>query len=600
MPSLNWIGKSAVVAHHKQVPFRLLKCRADLSVGDPQAGNLLVQGDNLEALKALLPYYAGQVKCIYIDPPYNTGNEEWVYNDAMNSPEMRDWLGKVVGGESEDLSRHDKWLCMMYPRLQLLRQFLQEDGVILISIDDFEAYHLRCLLDEIFGRQNFIAQLVWEKGRKNDAKFFSVGHEYMIVYAKSVDLLRRLKTVWREPKPGAQEIWNQYLRLRAQLVDDDRAIEKALQDWYKALPEKHPSKALSRYKHIDKYGPWRDRDISWPGGGGPRYDVIHPVTGQPCKIPEAGWRFATPEAMQRQIAIGLVEFREDHSNPPFRKAHIHPIPEELDDENTESEDGENTENIGLQVMPSVIYKQSQVAVKYLRKLMGKKVFENPKDHEVIARLIRYITKPGDIVLDSFAGSGTTGHAVIYQNAEDGGNRRFILVELDSNIAQSITAERLKRVVQGYSFPDQKGAEKSEPGLGGGFRFCELGATLFDAAGQIRPEVTYDDLAQHLFFIETGSPLPVPPSPSPGREGGERGLGPLLGVHNGTAVYLLYNGVLKDKSPNGGNVLTLPLLATLPEHFGPKIIYGNGCRIGEHRLRELGVVFKQIPYEIRER
>ena len=333
MPSLNWIGKSAVVAHHKQVPFRLLKCRADLSVGDPQAGNLLVQGDNLEALKALLPYYAGQVKCIYIDPPYNTGNEEWVYNDAMNSPEMRDWLGKVVGGESEDLSRHDKWLCMMYPRLQLLRQFLQEDGVILISIDDFEAYHLRCLLDEIFGRQNFIAQLVWEKGRKNDAKFFSVGHEYMIVYAKSVDLLRRLKTVWREPKPGAQEIWNQYLKLRTQYGDNDSDIEKALQDWYKVLPEKHPAKALSRYKHIDRYGPWRDRDISWPGGGGPRYDVIHPVTGQPCKIPEAGWRFATPEAMQRQIAIGLVEFREDHSNPPFRKAHIHPIPEELDEDN---------------------------------------------------------------------------------------------------------------------------------------------------------------------------------------------------------------------------------------------------------------------------
>jgi adenine-specific DNA-methyltransferase len=202
---LNWIGKSAVVAYHKQAPFRLLKCRADLSVGDPQAGNLLVQGDNLEALKALLPYYAGQVKCIYIDPPYNTENEEWVYNDAMNSPEMRDWLGKVVGGESEDLSRHDKWLCMMYPRLQLLRQFLQEDGVILISIDDFEAYHLRCLLDEIFGCQNFIAQLVWEKGRKNDAKFFSVGHEYMIVYAKSVDLLRsavlnRIKSLYRNTK----------------------------------------------------------------------------------------------------------------------------------------------------------------------------------------------------------------------------------------------------------------------------------------------------------------------------------------------------------------------------------------------------------------
>jgi len=582
MPTLNWIGKAAVVEHHKEVPFRLLKCRDDLSVGDPQAGNLLVQGDNLEALKALLPYYAGQVKCIYIDPPYNTGNEGWVYNDAVNSPEMRDWLGNVVGGEAEDLSRHDKWLCMMYPRLRLLKQFLTEDGVILVSIDDFEAYHLRCLMDEIFGRQNFIAQLVWEKGRKNDAKFFSVGHEYMIVYANSVDLLRRLKTVWREPKPGAQEIWNEYTKLREQFGNDDQAIEKVLRDWYKALPEKHPSKALSRYKHIDKYGPWRDRDISWPGGGGPRYEIPHPVTGEPCKVPEAGWRFATPEAMQRQIELGLIEFREDHTSPPFRKAHIHPIPEELDENANDGDDSEDTsDNVGLQVMPSVIYKQSQVAVKYLRKLMGKKVFENPKDYEVIARLVRYITKPGDIILDSFAGSGTTGHAVLQQNFEDSGSRRFILIEMDANIASTITAERIKRVIEGVE--DIKG-------LGGGFRFCELGATLFDPAGQIRVEVKYEDLAQHIHFIETGSPLPRVENPQY----------PLLGVHNGLAIYLLYNGVLKDKSPHGGNVLTYELLETLPPYDGQKVIYGNGCRIGEQRLRDLGIVFKQIPYEIREK
>lgn len=581
MPTLNWIGKSAVVEHHKEVPFRLLKCREDLSVGDPQAGNLLVQGDNLEALKALLPYYAGQVKCIYIDPPYNTGNEGWVYNDAVNSPEMRDWLGKVVGGEAEDLSRHDKWLCMMYPRLRLLKQFLTEVGVILVSIDDFEAYHLRCLMDEIFGRQNFIAQLVWEKGRKNDAKFFSVGHEYMIVYANSVDLLRRLKTVWREPKPGAQEIWNEYTKLREQFGEDDQAVEKALRDWYKALPKKHPSKALSRYKHIDKYGPWRDRDISWPGGGGPRYEVIHPVTGKPCKIPEAGWRFATPEAMQQQIELGLIEFREDHTSPPFRKAHIHPVAEELDENASDEEEVETSDNVGLQVMPSVIYKQSQVAVKYLRKLMGKKVFENPKDHEVIARLIRYITKPGDIILDSFAGSGTTGHAVLQQNSDDNGNRRFILVEMDANIAPNITAERLKRVIEGVD--DIKGLE-------GGFRFCELGATLFDPTGQIRPEVKYEEFAQHIYFIETGSPLPRT----------ESSHYPLLGVQNGLAVYLLYNGVIKDKSTHGGNVLTYELLETMPRHEGAKVIYGNGCRISEQRLRELNIVFKQIPYEIREK
>ncbi|MBI5297942.1 MAG: site-specific DNA-methyltransferase [Chloroflexi bacterium] len=458
MPTLNWIGKDAVINHHNQVPFRLLKCRADLSVGDPESGNLLVQGDNLEALKALLPYYAGQVKCIYIDPPYNTGNEGWVYNDNVNSPEMREWLGKVVGGEAEDLSRHDKWLSMMYPRLTLLQKFLRRDGVILVSIDDFEAAYLKAVMDEIFGRQNFIAQLVWEKGRKNDARLFSVGHEYMLVYANSLEYLRGQGTLWREPKPGAKEIWDEYLRLRKKHGDDNESIEKALRDWYKSLPDKHPSKALSRYKHIDQNGPWRDRDISWPGGNGPRYDVIHPDTKQPCKVPERGWGFASPEEMQRQIRFGLVVFREDHTKPPFRKTHLRPVSEEIDE--ADIDDNEDTDDVvGLQVMPSVIYKQSQVSVKLLRKIMGEKVFENPKDHEVLIRLFRYITGPEDIILDSFGGSGTTAHSALQLNAEDKSNRRFVLIEMDKNIAKTITAERLKRVSEGYSFKDSKGQQK---------------------------------------------------------------------------------------------------------------------------------------------
>ena len=182
MPTLNWIGKDAVINHHKEVPFRLLKCRADLSVGDPDSGNILVQGDNLEALKALLPYYAGQVKCIYIDPPYNTGNESWAYNDNVNSPEMKEWLGKIVGGESEDLSRHDKWLCMMYPRLLLLRELLAENGAIFISIDDNEVSSLRMIMDEIFGKENFVSTIVWQKVYtvKNSAKYLSDMHDYVV------------------------------------------------------------------------------------------------------------------------------------------------------------------------------------------------------------------------------------------------------------------------------------------------------------------------------------------------------------------------------------------------------------------------------------
>ncbi len=188
MPTLNWIGKDAVINHHKEVPFRLLKCLSDLSVGDPDSGNLLVQGDNLEALKALLPYYAGQVKCIYIDPPYNTGNEGWVYNDNVNSPEMREWLGKVVGGEAEDLSRHDKWLSMMYPRLSLLRQFLSDDGVIFISIDDMEVNNLRLVMDEIYSVSNWICTLVWKRRQTPDSRNLngvSADHEYVICYGKT-------------------------------------------------------------------------------------------------------------------------------------------------------------------------------------------------------------------------------------------------------------------------------------------------------------------------------------------------------------------------------------------------------------------------------
>jgi len=584
MPTLDWIGKKAVVNHHRHVPFHLLKSRNDLSCGDADSGNLLVQADNLLALKALLPYYAGQVKCIYIDPPYNTGNEGWVYNDNVNSPEMKTWLGKVVGGEAEDLSRHDKWLSMMYPRLSILRDFLLEDGVIIISIDDFEAYRLRQLLDEIFGSRNFIAQLVWDKTRKNDAKLFSVGHEYLIVYAKSLQFLKDRKTVWREQKPGAAEILAHWKQLKEKHGDDLEKIQEDLRAWYRDLPSNHPSKKLSRYKWVDKYGPWRDRDISWPGGGGPRYDVKHPETGFSCKVPERGWGFATPEEMQRLIQVGLVVFREDHKKPPFRKAHLLPTPEEIgrngNEENDEGEDSQE-EEAGLLVMPSLIQKQAQVSVKLQRKIFdGKKVFPNPKDHEVIMRLIKYVTGPNDLVLDSFAGSGTTGHAVLQLNRDDqNSKRRFILVEMMSDIAKNITAERVKRVINGVG---------DLPPLGGGFHYCELGSALFDEKGRIKPEVTFKDLARHVFFSETGKPLP---------DKAEKKF-PLLGVSDGIAVYLLYNGVLKDKSPNGGNVLTVPVLQSLPAHDGPKVIYGVGCRIGAVRLTQENVTFRQIPYEIK--
>ena len=302
-----------------------------------------------------------------------------------------------------------------------------------------------------------MACLVWEKGRKNDAKLFSVGHEYLLVYAKSVLDLRERKTVWREEKPGARDIWERYLELRVEHARDDSAIETKLAAWYASLAKGHPAKKWSRYKRVDSNGPWRDRDISWPGGGGPRYDVIHPKTGLPCVVPERGWIYSDPEEMQRQIKLGLVEFRDDHTSPPFRKAHIRPVLEELDAENGFDEGGDDEgDGFATQVRGSYFYKQSQVSVKYLRQLLGQKIFDNPKDHYEIARLIKYVMG-GDtsgIVLDFFGGSGTTAQAVLELNAEDGGNRKFILVQLpepterkDFPTIADITKERVRRVIK---------------------------------------------------------------------------------------------------------------------------------------------------------
>jgi len=288
--------------------------------------------------------------------------------------------------------------------------------------------------------------------------------------------------------------------------------------------------------------------------------------------------------MAEQIRRGLIVFREDHTEPPFRKAHLLPIPEEFLDEkeplDMEADDDDQNDAAGLQVMPSVIHKQAQVSVRLLRTIFdGRKVFSNPKDHEVIMRLIRYCTGPDDLILDSFAGSGTTGHAVLQINQEDQSNRRFVLVEMDTSIASEVTAERLRRVIGGFA---------NKPPLGGGFRFCTLSEPLFDEKGDIRGTVAFPDLASHVFFVETGAPIPKRATAKT----------PLLGTHSGAAVYLLYNGILGDKAPRGGNVLTREVLAEIPPHDGPKVVYGTGCLLSPQRLKREGVTFRQIPYEVK--
>ena len=459
--TFSWAGRSDAAAV-LQTPTRATLVPApDESVDFDTTKNLFVEGDNLEVLKLLYKPYHGRVKLIYIDPPYNTGND-FIYPD-----DFRDTLANYLAltGQSDEAGNllrsnpetggryHSDWLSMMWPRLFLARQLLRDDGVIFVSIDDHEVHHLRLLMNEVFGEENHVATLVWEKGRKNDAKLFSVGHEYILVFARSATSLRESETIWREAKPGAAELWKKYEQLKVQYRDDCETMQTNIVAWFKSWPAEHPSKTLSRHKHIDKHGPWRDRDISWPGGGGPRYDVIHPLTKQPCKVPDSGWRFSTIEAMQRQIDLGMVEFRADHSEPPFRKAHLRPPTDESSECDSDCTSDET--DVGLQVMPSVIYKQSQVAIKQFVKLMGGKLFDNPKDHEVLSRLLRYCGSPqrDDIVLDFFAGSGTTAQTVLELNREDGGNRRFILVQLPEptknkqypTIAE-IGKERVRRVI----------------------------------------------------------------------------------------------------------------------------------------------------------
>ncbi len=531
MPTLNWIGKEAVIKHHKEVPFRLLEPVPELSCGPADAGNLIVQGDNLHALKALLPRYAGQVKCIYIDPPYNTGNEGWVYNDNVNSPEIRKWLGEVVGKEGETLDRHDRWLSMMYPRLVLLKQFLREDGAIFVSIDDNEVATLRLLMDEIFGAANFAATFIWEKRTtRENRRVFSFSHDYVLCYARNVDLFQQT----RGELPLSKEV-------------------------------------IDRHKNPDNdpRGPWQSVAITAQAGHGTAaqfYDITTPG-GRVIELPHGNcWRF-TESRLAELMAENRIYFGANGNNVPRQKKFL-----------SEVERG---------LTPHTLWNASEVgttdtATKAVLDVMGKDAtFETPKSVGLIQRILQISTDKNSLILDSFAGSGTTGHAVLKQNAEDGGNRRFILVEMDEGIARNVTSERVKRVAGGYT--NAKG--NAVQGLGSGFQFCRLSVEpLFDADGQIRSDVTFAQLAEFVWFAETGT--------------GFTGTAdsPLLGIHEGRAIYLLYNGILKDKSIGGGNVLTGPVFDVLPTFAGPKVIYAAANRLGARAARE-GITFKQTPYAL---
>ncbi|MBV9848851.1 MAG: site-specific DNA-methyltransferase [Armatimonadetes bacterium] len=516
MPTLDWIGKRAVVNHHQHVPTRLLHTDDGTPVG---GGNLLVEGDNLLALKALLPYYAGQVKCIYIDPPYNTGNEGWVYNDAVNAPEIRCWLGQTVGKEADDLSRHDKWLCMMYPRLQLLRQLLRKDGLIFISIDDREVANLRLVMDEIFGRINFVGSLIWKRRQNVDSRAInglSVDHEYLLTYSATCE--------------G---------RLRGQAKD------------------------LTKYTNPnnDPRGAWASDNLVGLATKEQRpnlhYELVNPATGIPYPCPEAGWRYSK-ETMARLIAENRIIWPpKPTGRPRFRR-----YQNDLTDEFT----GQSS------VLNTVFNTQATLELKQM--FDGSDVFDFPKPVDLIKLIVQQGTSSNssDVVLDVFSGSGTTGHAVMQLNAEDGGNRRFLLVEMEPHIARDITAERLRRVINGYG---------DKPGLGGTFAYATLGDPLMDADGQLGAGVTYADLARFIFHKETGQTLADAPD---GRGDG------FLGERNGVAYYLLWG-------KGAERVLDVDAVRRLAARPGLKTVYADACPVAADRLARANVRFVQTQYAL---
>jgi hypothetical protein len=545
MPTLNWIGKEAVVNHHRQVPFHLLKDVPELSCGDPGSGNLIVQGDNLIALKALLPYYAGQVKCIYIDPPYNTGNNDWAYNDNVNSPIIREWLGKAIGSEGETLDRHDRWLCMMYPRLMILHQFLSRDGLIVVSIDDNEVSFLGMLLDEIFGSSNRLACAPWlaEPSGGKEKTGLRGGHEYLLIYHNGDDT-----NISREMRSTGdldlKDKWGKYRKGRE------------LMKWG----------GISQRK--DRPGQWFP--LQTPDG-----IEVWPIKNNG---EEGHWRWGKAQKMKEIVADSEHahwELRPFDAGVQWQGKTERWVPYEKIRDVSKS--------IGWSTWLDK-YGYNSDGTRELKDIFGKKEFETPKPMELIRWIVSLHADDDALILDSFAGSGTTAHAVLKLNSEDGGNRRFILIEMEPKIARDVTAERVRRVASGYA--NTKG--EPVPGLGGGFRFCELGEPLFDQNGKIRDSVSFIDLARHVYFSETGEPLPQAVIPDT----------PFLGVCRGVGIYLLYNGILGDKRANSGNVLTRAVLNLLPPFDGQKVIYCAGCLLGRERLQAERIIIRQTPYEIK--
>ena len=524
MPSLNWLGKDAVLNHHLDVPYKTLELKDSFNCEKGTSQNKIIHGDNLEALKALMPEYEGKVKCIYIDPPYNTGNENWVYNDNVNSPKIRKWLGQVVGKEAEDLTRHDKWLCMMYPRLKLLHKLLSEDGAIFISIDDNEQANLKLMCDEIFGAGNFVAQVIWERAYApvNLKKHFSESHDYIICYAKKID------TLICNGLPRTSDANNRYIN-----------------------PDNDPR------------GVWKASDCSvGPAINEKIYEIELP-SGRKV-LPSKGrcWLY-TKERFAEMIADNRIWFGPEGNSVPAVKKFL-----------SEVKQG---------ITPMTIWKYTEVghsqdATKKLKDLFdGKSVFDYPKSVDLVKRCFELYSDSNSIILDSFAGSGTTAHAVLNLNKQDGGNRKFILVEME-DYADSITAERVRRVINGYGE-----GKNAVDGTGGDFNYYELGPEML-LDGNLNENQPVENIRNYIYYTETNSVIDTIAVAENGNEF-------FLGNHDNAAYYLFYK-------KSEVTTLDFEFLGTIRQKSERYVIYADNCVLSKDFLFKHNIVFKKIPRDVR--
>jgi adenine-specific DNA-methyltransferase len=533
MPTLNWLGKDKVINHHQKVPYRILEPQYTHGSGD--TNNMLIHGDNLDALKALLPRYEGRIACIYIDPPYNTGNEGWVYNDNVKDPKMLKWLGEAVGREGEDLSRHDKWLCMMYPRLRLLQRLLADDGAIFVSIDNNEVFNLKLLCDEIFGCSNFIdciAVINNLKGR-SDGKYIATAHENMLIYQKGDFLTNGVPVP--EEYDKEYKLNDEHGRYRLQGLrkrgTNSRRVDRPNM-WYPFY-----FSAVENRLSLNKAG---DGDIE-----------IYPyLSGKAAQRPsnsqelEGRWRWSASTAQERidELTAQLVKGRNEYDI--FQKDYI--------------TDEKRIKPKSFWSGPEFSAEAGTLEVK---NILGMGLFSTPKSTGIIEYILEQATNPGDIILDSFAGSGTTAHAALKLN------RRFILVEME-DYAETITAERIRRVIDGYSNTD---------GTGGGFTYYELGERLLLENGNLNENIGEDKIREYVWHTETRQDYT---SETP----------PYLGECGGAAYYFHY-------AENAVTTLDKAFLKTITRKAERYVIYADKNALSDGECAKYNIVFKKIPRDI---